>query len=498
TTTRLKNALRDVFILIEDDCELRIDRIDSGDTQEPRDYKKLGNILLEKGEINLEEVNQVIAHKKRIGELLVEEGLLEPEKVESALMEQRHVREIRKKRQETEVASSLRVSSEKVDVLVNLVGELVTLQARLSQLSHARNEPELISISEEVERITWDLRDSSMDMRMLPIGSTFSRFKRLVRDLSNNLGKEVELSTEGGDTELDKTVIEKLNDPLVHIIRNSIDHGIESPGKREKVGKERRGNIHLSAYHSGSNVVISIYDDGGGLDRKQIQQKAVERGIITADMELSDKEVYALIFEPGFSTAQKVSDVSGRGVGMDVVKRNIETLRGFIDIDSETGVGTTFTLNIPLTLAIIDGLLVKIGKEHFVFPLSLVESCIEIPHQQIVDAKGQNYIDVRGQIVPYIYLREKFLIDDEIPDIEQIVIADIKRKRVGFVVDSVIGGHQTVIKSLGKVYKGVAGISGATILGDGTIALIVDSQKLLADAGLDKHKHKLRPQQAEK
>ncbi|MCP4148795.1 MAG: chemotaxis protein CheA, partial [bacterium] len=256
TTSLHKNLIRDIFIFVEDDSEVTIDRIDSGDAQEPVDYKKIGNILVEKGELSIDKMNEVIVQKKRFGELLVEEGIIEPEKIESALVEQQHVREVRKKRQDTETAASLRVSAEKVDGLVNLVGELVTLQARLSQLSHAKNDPELVSLSEEVERITWELRDNSMEMRMLPIGSTFSRFKRLVRDLSNSLGKQMELTVEGGDTELDKTVIEKLNDPLVHIIRNSIDHGIEAPEIRIAAGKEPKGNVRLNAYHSGYNVVI--------------------------------------------------------------------------------------------------------------------------------------------------------------------------------------------------------------------------------------------------
>lgn len=483
TTIHPVNAIRDLFIFVENDSDIKIEMIDSTDDIDSADYKPVGNILVEKGSLTEEQRDQVVGHHKKLGEMLVEEGMVAPEDVESALVEQQHVRDVRKKRIETETASSLRVSSEKVDQLVNLVGELVTLQARLSQLSHGRADAEMISLSEEVERITWELRDNSMEMRMLPIGSTFSRFKRLVRDLSNNLGKEVDLTTSGGDTELDKTVIEKLNDPLVHIIRNSIDHGVEAPAKREAAGKPASGKIHLNAFHSGSNVVIQVTDDGGGLNSEKIRDKAVERGLISSGQELTPQEIYNLVFEPGFSTAVEVSDVSGRGVGMDVVRRNIEALRGSIDIDSEPGIGTTFTLNIPLTLAIIDGLLVKIGEEHFVFPLAMVESCIEIPHTEIAGEDGRQYVNVRGEIVPYIYLRGQFDINGGCPDIEQIVITDIEKKRIGFVVDHVIGGHQTVIKSLGKVYKDIEGISGATILGDGTIALILDIPKLLSSAG---------------
>lgn len=489
TTTHPRNAVRDIFIFVENDSDITIDTIDSGDIPAPPDYKNVGSILVETGRVNEEQVNEIVKSKKKVGEMLVEKGVADPEDVESALVEQQHVREVRKKRLDTETAASLRVSSEKVDVLVNLVGELVTLQARLSQLSHQRNDSELISLAEEVERITWDLRDNSMEMRMLPIGSTFSRFKRLVRDLSGNLGKEVELTTDGGDTELDKTVIEKLNDPLVHIIRNCIDHGIELPDVRKAAKKNPCGRVNLSAFHSGPNVVIRITDDGAGLDARVIRDKAAERGLISPDRELSERDTFALIFEPGFSTAQVVSDVSGRGVGMDVVKRNIEALRGAIDIDSQKGEGTTITLNIPLTLAIIDGLLVEISGQNFVFPLSLVESCIEIDHARIADADGRHYVNVRGEIVPYIYLRDQFNITGDIPAIEQIVIVDIEKKRVGFVVDHVIGGHQTVIKSLGKAFKTIEGISGATILGDGDIALILDVPRLLLNAGLARKKY---------
>jgi two-component system chemotaxis sensor kinase CheA len=314
---------------------------------------------------------------------------------------------------------------------------------------------------------------------MLPIGSTFSKFKRLVRDLSSELGKEIEMETFGADTELDKTVIEKLNDPLVHIIRNSIDHGIEMPEARKAAGKSSHGTVYLGAEHSGDSVLVTIRDDGAGLDRDRIRAKAIERGLISATAEVSDREIYAQIFAPGFSTAEKVTSVSGRGVGMDVVKRGIDGLRGTIGVDSVRGSGTTITLKIPLTLAIIDSLLVKIGKDHFVLPLAAVEECVELTREDIKNSHGRNLANVRGAIIPYIPLRQHFRITDQQPDIEQIVIADIHGTKVGFVVDHVVGEHQTVIKSLGKLYRDVKGVSGATILGDGTVALILDMGVLL-------------------
>jgi two-component system chemotaxis sensor kinase CheA len=313
---------------------------------------------------------------------------------------------------------------------------------------------------------------------MLPIGSTFSKFKRLVRDLSNELGKEIELITEGAETELDKTVIEKLNDPLVHIIRNSIDHGIESPEEREKKGKSKTGIVTLSATQSGGNVLISIKDDGKGLDKEAIRAKAVSQGLINENTELSDTEIFSMIFMPGFSTAKKVTNVSGRGVGMDVVRKAIENLRGVVDVTSRTNEGTCITLKLPLTLAIIDGLLVKIEDDHYILPLSSVEECLELSQKDIDNAHGRHMVNVRGSIVPYISLREKFEISSPRPEIEQIVVVSINKQSIGFVVDQVYGQHQTVLKSLGKYYKNVEGVSGATILGDGTVALILDIHKI--------------------
>jgi two-component system chemotaxis sensor kinase CheA len=483
TTTRGEDAIKDVFIFVEDDCDIKIELIDkSGLIDKDQGYKKLGDILVERGDLSPVEMQKVLMLQKRFGELLVEQGIVSPEKVRSALAEQQHVKSVRKERSDTtpqEAAASIRVPAERLDQLINLVGEMVTVQAHLSQVSLAGGDATFIAISEEVERLTNELRDTALNIRMLPIGSTFSKFKRLVRDLSGELGKEIEMETFGADTELDKTVIEKLNDPLVHIIRNSIDHGIEMPEARRAVGKPSSGTVYLGAEHSGDSVLITIRDDGAGLDRDAIRAKAVERGLLSAGAEVSDREIYAQIFAPGFSTAAKVTSVSGRGVGMDVVKRGIEGLRGSIAVDSVRGAGTTITLKIPLTLAIIDSLLVKIGKDHFVLPLAAVEECVELTREDVKNSHGRNLANVRGVIVPYIPLRQHFGITVPRPDIEQIVIADIHGTKVGFVVDHVVGEHQTVIKSLGKMYRDVKGVSGATILGDGTVALILDMGMLL-------------------
>uniref|UniRef100_C6E0N3 Chemotaxis protein CheA n=1 Tax=Geobacter sp. (strain M21) TaxID=443144 RepID=C6E0N3_GEOSM len=480
TTDQGENAIRDVFIFVEDDCELKIEQVaEHTPFDEQQDYKKLGMILLERGDITTQEMEEVLAQQRRFGELAVSNGILDQGKVQSALVEQRHVKEVRQEKQATEAASSIRVPAERLDLLVNLVGEMVTVQARLSQTAAQREDAELMAIAEEVERLTAELRDSALNIRMLPIGSTFSKFKRLVRDLSVELGKQIEMTTEGADTELDKTVIEKLNDPLVHLIRNSIDHGIELPEARVEAGKPAHGTVRLAAVHSGDSVVITIDDDGAGLDKEAIRTKAVERGIIAASAELSDKELFALIFAPGFSTAKKVSSVSGRGVGMDVVKRAIEMLRGSIDISSVQGKGTRIAVKIPLTLAIIESLRVQIGEDSFMLPLALVDECVELTREDVERAHGRNLAHVRAQLIPYIPLREQFQIQGTPPEIQQIVITQVNGTRVGFVVDQVIGEHQTVIKSLGRAYRDVAGISGATILGDGSVALILDVPQLL-------------------
>jgi two-component system chemotaxis sensor kinase CheA len=479
-THRDINAIRDIFIFVEDDSELKIEIIDeSAGPYDEQSQKKLGEILVERGDLTPEDMRKALEEKKLFGEIVVEKGLVGPSKVESALEEQKQVREMQQRRQNSEAANSIRVPSEKLDKLVNLVGELVTVQARLTQTAGLTNDPALTLIAEELERLTQELRDGTLNIRMMPIGSTFSKFKRLVRDLSVDLGKEVELITEGAGTELDKTVIERLNDPLVHIIRNSIDHGIESPESREKSGKARQGTVRLTAEHAGECVLITIEDDGAGLDREAIRSKAVEKRLVAENADLSDKELYALIFAAGFSTAKKITGVSGRGVGMDVVKQSIEALRGAIEIDSRKGEGTIITIRLPLTLAIIESLLVKIGEESFVIPLSFVEECVELTREDRDRSHGKNLANVRGHLVPYVPLQKRFSLPGSEPDIQQVVITSVYGERVGFLVDTVVGEHQTVIKSLGRAYRQVRGISGATILGDGTVALILDIPQLV-------------------
>ncbi|NBB89575.1 MAG: chemotaxis protein CheA [Spirochaetes bacterium] len=478
TTKKPASAIRDVFIFVEDDCELSINVIDDLSEVE-ENHKRLGEILADRGVVPREAIDRAAGRQKRLGEVLVEDGVDQRE-IESALQEQQHVDRSRQKLRRETSSSSIRVSSEKLDQLVDLVGEIVTLQARLTQTSTRMEDAGLNSIAENFERLTDELRDSTMSIRMLPIGTTFSKFRRLVRDLSQELGKEVEMEANGGETELDKTVIERLNDPLVHIIRNAIDHGVETPAEREAAGKPRAGTVSLTAAHAGAEVLISIFDDGAGLDREGILAKARSKGLLRGDEEPSDEDVWQLLFAPGFSTNENVTTVSGRGVGMDVVKKEIDNLGGTVRIETSPGHGTTFKLSIPLTLAIIDGLLVRIGAQHYVFPLSAVGECIELTKEMREEQGGGRIINNRGEILPYVRLREVFGIDGSYDGIEQVVVANSQQGTVGFVVDNVIGDFQTVIKNLGKLYRDLEGISGATILGDGTVALILDLQRLTA------------------
>lgn len=376
-------------------------------------------------------------------------------------------------------ASSLRVPAERLDELMDRVGELVIAQARLSQIAADSQDLNLKAVAEEIERLSSGLRDTTMGIRMVPIGTLFGRFRRLVRDLSGELGKTVNFITSGEETELDKTMIERLADPLVHIIRNAVDHGLEIPDKRVATGKPTKGSVSLSAIHTGAEVAISISDDGAGLDSERIRAKAVEQSLIAPDANLSDQELFPLIFHPGFSTAGQITNLSGRGVGMDVVKQTIDALRGAIDVNSTAGEGTTVTLRLPLTLAIIDGMLVRVGQGRYSIPLSAVEECVELTASEAEAAKGRNFLNIRDTLVPFLRLRELFGTKAPADMHQKVVIVSAGENRVGLVVDQIIGNNQTVIKSLSKLHTEVETFSGATILGDGTVALILDVNHLV-------------------
>ncbi|MDR3753007.1 MAG: chemotaxis protein CheA [Terracidiphilus sp.] len=441
-----REAIRDVFIFVEDACELSIAA--AGDPAPAAQNSPASDA----------------------------------EKTARALEDGRSASPGRRSYDKPEPASSLRVPAAKLDQFVDLVGELVTVQARLSELSSQRDDAEVTAVSEEVERLTSALRESSMNIRMMPIRSTFEKFRRLVHDLARDLEKNVELTIEGADTELDKTVIEQLGDPLMHLIRNSMDHGIEPADVRAASGKLLTATIHLAARHSGASVLVTVTDDGRGIDADAVRRRAIERGLISVETQLTESQVFALLFEPGFSTAKQVTDVSGRGVGMDVVRQRVESLRGAVEVQSQPGQGTSVTLRLPLTMAIIDGLLVGVGDACFVLPLSITLECIELTRQDIARANGKHIANVRGELVPYIRLREHFRVRSRAPEIEQIMLVETGEGRFGFVVDQVLGNCQTVIKSLGRFYRQVQVVSGATILGNGTVALILDPERLIQDA----------------
>jgi len=375
--------------------------------------------------------------------------------------------------------SSMRVPAERLDELMDRVGELVIAQARLTQIAASSSDIGLKTIAEELERLSSGLRDTTMGIRMVPIGSLFGRFRRLVHDLSRDLDKEIEFITTGEETELDKTMIERLADPLVHLIRNAVDHGLEDAEIRARSGKPAHGTVRLSAVYAGAEVAISVSDDGAGLNAERIRAKAEEAGLLTPDAKVTEAELFQMIFHPGFSTAKEITALSGRGVGMDVVKRTIDGLRGSIDLTSTPGKGTTATLRLPLTLAIIDGMLVRVGNGRYTIPLAAVEECVELPASADQVSRGRNFLDIRGSLVPFIRLREIFGCQTPPDEHQKVVIVSSGDMRVGLVVDQIIGNNQTVIKQLSKLHSGIKTFSGATILGDGTVALILDAMHLV-------------------
>lgn len=377
-------------------------------------------------------------------------------------------------------AGSIRVDIDKIDTMINMVGELVITQSMLGQIGSEFSPDKLTKLQEglqDLERNVQVLHESVMQVRMLPISFTFNRFPRMVRDLSSQLGKKISLVVNGETTELDKTVMEKIGDPLVHLLRNSLDHGIETPDERLEAGKPETGVITLSAFHQGGSVVIEITDDGRGLPKEKVRQKAVKNGLVGSNDTLSDEQVQDLIFQPGFSTADQVSDVSGRGVGMDVVRKNIQGLGGTVSVKSEEGVGSTFTIMLPLTLAILEGQLVRVGSEIYVFPLVSILESLSVDLSQINTVAGSaDVLRLRDDYIPIIPLYEVFEVEPDSVDIENslVVVVESEGIKVGLVVDELQAQQQVVIKSLESNYRSVEGISGATILGDGTVSLILD------------------------
>ena len=379
---------------------------------------------------------------------------------------------------------SVRVDIEKLDTLMNLMGELVINKVRLEQIGMTRRLPELIETLEQMDRVTTDLQSVVMKVRMVPVSSVFNRFPRMVRDLAKELDKEINLTIEGEETELDRTVIDEIGDPLMHLLRNSLDHGVEHPEDREAKGKPRVGEVGLIARHEGNNVVIMVTDDGKGIDANVIRRKAVEKGMISQEEadSLDDADAVRLIFLPGFSTAEKITDVSGRGVGMDVVRSKIEALGGHVDVETQMDQGSVFKIKLPLTLAIIQALMVRVQEEMYAVPLGSIDSTINITSEDIKTVKNKEVIVLRGQIIPIIRLGEVLNVpktDDTEKDDIFVVVVHLGDRKAGIVVDDLIGQQEIVIKTLGKLLVGLKVISGATVLGDGRVAMILDVGALM-------------------
>ncbi|MEN8118923.1 MAG: chemotaxis protein CheA [Bacteroidota bacterium] len=456
------NSIQDVFIFVEDESELEISKIADFDALSNENFtKNIHSLYSEKNHFDPTVIKSLVDE-------LVDEKKSKVVNVHEKL--QIFTKE--------NVISSIRVSSDKIDQLMNLVSELVTTQASLSLYVEENQVYALNQLSENIENITRQLRDTAFSISLIPIETMLTRFHRLIRDLSSEFNKNIEFITEGAETELDKTLIQGLTDPLMHIIRNSVDHGIEPEAERIEKGKTPQGMIYFKAFYSGASVVIKIQDDGRGIDIKKVRQKAIDKELITPEAKYSNKEILDLVFIPGFSTAQNITDVSGRGVGMDVVKRKIDEIRGTVDIESKENIGTTITIKLPLTLSIIDGLLVEIGDTKYVMPLNLVDKIYAYEHKEFDDAFN-NIIVVDGEQIPFYYLRGEFEIPGDPLSVEQLVLVKYEEKRIGLVVDSVVGEYQAVLKPLGKLYKNHEIISGATILGDGTIALVLDTNKII-------------------
>ncbi len=448
----------------------------------PDDGQRIGEILVACGALTQHELEKALegqkalgdGEKSLLGDVLVKDKSVPKEIVDAALKKQ-------EKSKKSSGNRALRVDADKLDRLINLVGELVISGATTNLQAQRLEDERLLEATSQMNRLVEEIRDNALTLRMVQIGETFNRFKRVVRDVSKELDKNIDLVISGGDAELDKTVVEKIGDPLMHLVRNSMDHGIESAEERLAAGKSEQGTLTLNAYHDAGNIVIEVKDDGKGLSKERILAKAMEKGLIGSGQNMTDHEIYRLIFEAGFSTAEQVTNLSGRGVGMDVVRRNIESLRGSVDVDSTPGEGSTVTIRLPLTLAIIDGFLVGVGDSSYVIPLDMVIECIELDDEERQNT-GQGYIELRGEVLPYLRLRDVFDENQQHPERESIVVVQYGNQRAGFVVDELLGELQAVIKPMGKILQGVRGISGTTILGTGDVAVILDVLNLVQRA----------------
>jgi two-component system chemotaxis sensor kinase CheA len=494
-----KETIENVFDYLREDCTLRILPLQSRISDYiarindlPDDDAPLGELLVTSGALTRRELQDALRlqqdlgakqageepeHASRIGEILVDQALVQEELVGAVLDKQ----DLIKKNRALE-GSFIRVRADKLDELIDLVGELVIASAGASVVAQRGGDGDMVEAASILARLVEEVRDGALELRMVPIGETFSRFDRLVHDLGHELGKEVDLVLTGVETELDKSMVERISDPLVHLVRNALDHGIEAPELRRQRGKPARGRLHLNAYHEPGGIVIEVADDGGGLAREKILPRAIERGLVAPGSDLSDQDILRLIMEPGFSTADQVTNVSGRGVGLEVVKRNVEALRGNVSIDSAEGKGTLIALRLPLTLAIIDGFLVRVGGSAYVVPLESVLECMELPLEERARFGETGYVNLRCEVLPLLRLREVFEVRGKPAKRENVVVVNYAGRKAGFVVDMLMGKSQTVIKPLCRLFERLSGISGSTILGNGEVALILDVQALVQTA----------------
>lgn len=491
-----KAKIADVFDFVKESSTIHILPAHSQITaylqliqQLPETDKHLGEILVAVGSLTPEELKGALALQdsasqggkhQPLGEILVAQKMVQEPVVQGALEKQQQQRE-----HQVVERQMLRVRAADLDQLVNLVGELVIASAANSLYAAQNNAEERIESAAQVARLVEDIRDGALHLRMIDVAEVFQRFPRVVRDTARTLGKDIRLEISGEGTELDKSMAEKITDPLMHLVRNAMDHGIESAERRHALGKPAQGCISLHACHDADGIIIEVRDDGGGLNREKILDKAIEKGLVTPEQQLSDQEIYALIFAPGFSTADQVSDISGRGVGMDVVRQNIEAIRGSIEIQSTPGAGSTMRIRLPLTLSIIDGFLVKLATDTFVIPAESVEECLEYPEQQ----GTFGYMVLRDQALPLLHLAGVFRFDSQPEKRRNVIVVRHGQDRVGMVVGAILGNQQTVIKPLGKLFDQVPGISAATILGNGDVAPILDIPALIHHHISAKHSH---------
>lgn len=451
----------------------------------PEGVRRIGEILIASGALTALELEEALRLQSQfnagaarpLGEILVDSGFVHPDVVDAAL---------KKQRQQRDGASTethyVRVRADKLDQLINRVGELVIAGAGVNLLARRAQDVSIQEASAVVSRLVEEIREDALSLRMVQIGESFNRFQRVVRDMNHELGKDILLVISGAQTELDKTIVEKIADPLMHLVRNALDHGIETPDVRRNIGKPSQGRLTLNAYHESGGIVIDVCDDGRGLNKDKIVKKAIERGIIKSNQQIDDREIFELIFEPGFSTADQVTNISGRGVGMDVVRRNIQELRGTVELTSSHNVGTTVRIRLPLTLAIIDGFVVSVGKGAFVLPLSAVVECLELNKAEYQSGAERGFVNLRGNVLPCLHLRKYFGMEGEGGRRENVVVVHHGGHQAGFVVDELLGEFQTVIKPLGALFASQRGISGSTILGSGDVALIMDVPALMKNA----------------